>query len=330
MQSSARRRLVGFGIAGLAALSLPAFAQSERRVRRIGYHSAASSQSNSGWLEAFREGMTALGWVDGRDYVIDARYADGVPAAVPRLARELVATQPDLLLAPGDASARALANLTKTIPIVFAVAADPVGNGLAKSLQHPGGNLTGLTSLTHDLAAKRLQLLKEAFPKISHVVFLFEPAEPSGASQLRSTSEAAARLKIRLTPLELRQASDIDAAFSRRNALGADAYVIATGFMVAAERKGVAAAALRAKVSSIGSAVYMAEAGVLMSYSSSPAQLFRRAASYVDKILKGAKPGDLAIEQPTKFELVVNQKTAKAIGVTIPRSIVLRADRVIE
>jgi putative ABC transport system substrate-binding protein len=274
--------------------------------------------------------MAQLGWKDGRDYVIDARFADGRADVVKGLAAELVATQPDLLLCPGDASARALADATKTIPIVFAVAADPVRNGLAKSMQRPAGNVTGLTTLSRDLSAKRVQLLKEAFPRVSHIVVLYEPSEPSGISQFKDMSEAATRLKLRVSGGLLRQPSDIDAAVERGIASGADGYAVATGFMVAAERRGLASALLRAKAPAIASSAVLAEAGVLMSYGPYQDQLFRQAAAYVDKIFRGANPGDLPVEQPTKFEMAVNVRTASAIGAAIPGSVLLRADRVIE
>jgi len=311
-------------------LPLPGWAQSGVTPRRIGFHSAGSSGSNAGWLDAFRGGMAQLGWKDGRDYVIDARFSDGQSEAVIRLANELVATRPDVLLCPGDASARALAAATKTIPIVFVLAADPVGNGVAKSLHRPGGNLTGLTSLSRDLSAKRLQLLKEAFPSVTHVALLYEPGEPSGVSQLRDTGDAAAQLKLRFSGLALRQPADIGTAIDRGIASGADAYAVATGFMVAAERRAVSSALLRAKVPTIAASAVLTEAGVMMSYGALQGQLFRQAAGYVDKILNGAKPANLPIEQPTKFELVVNVKTARAIGVEIPSAVLLRADRVIE
>jgi len=324
-----RRRAFLLAGGGLL-ITPPGWAQSGATPKRIGFHSAGSRGSNAGWLDAFRGGMSQLGRKDGRDYVIEARFSDGQSDVVQRLANELVATQPDVLLCPGDASARALAAATRTIPIVFVVAADPVGNGLVKSLQRPGGNLTGLTSLSRDLSAKRLQLLKEAFPKVTHVSLLYEPAEPSGLSQLRDARDAAAQLKLRFSGLELRQPADIAAAIDRGIASGVDAYAVATGFMVAAERRAVSSALLRARAPAIATSVVLADAGVMMSYGASQGQLFRQAAGYVDRILNGANPANLPIEQPTKFELVVNVKTASAIGMEIPSSVLLRADRVIE
>jgi putative ABC transport system substrate-binding protein len=324
-----RRKLLCVGVA-LGFSPLIILAQNDARVRRIGYHSAGSSASNAGWLDAFRGGMAQLGWRDGRDYVIDARFADGRGDEVARVADELVATQPDLLLCPGDASTRALAKATKSIPIVFALAADPVEDGLAKSLQRPGGNATGLTTLSPDLAAKRLQLLKETFPAISNVIVLYEPAEPSGPAHFREIRAAASQLKLNVTGIELRRREDIDAAFGRAAAPGGSAYVIASGFLVAVERNAVAAGLVRLKAPAIATNPVLADAGVLMSYGPSPLQLFRQAAAYADKIFKGAKPADLPIEQPTKFELVINMRTAKMISAPIPGALLLRADRVIE
>ena len=325
-----RRQLLSLAVAGLGALSLPALAQQEKRVRRIGYLTGGSLQVSAAWLAAFREGMAALRWVEGRDYVIDARYANGVAQAGPGLAAELVATQPDLLLAPGDESVRQLAQRTKTIPIVFAVAQDPLGNGLAASLQRPGGNATGLTSLARELSAKRLQLLKEAFPRVAHVVLLFEPDNMGSVSQAKEIEEAAARLGIRVTPIELRQAADIEPAFKRGTALGAQAYLVTQGFLINTQRQAIVDRSLRSRLPAMFADDEYVEAGGLMSYSPSLRDNYRRAAGYVDKILKGAKPGDLPIEQPTRFELVLNLKTAKAMGIKFPQSILVRADRVIE
>ncbi len=324
-----RKLLLAFGACSLSVFP-PAFAQQERRVRRIGYLFAGSVQTSAAYLPAFREGMAELGWVEGRDYVIDARYANGVAQAGPGLAAELVATQPDLLLVNADETARLLAQRTKTIPIVFALAQDPVGNGVVASLQRPGGNATGLTNLARDLGAKRLQMLKEAFPRVAHVALLFEPASIGSRSQVKGIEEAATRLGMRVTPIGLRQVADIEAAFKRGAALGAHAYIVAYGFIVNVHRQAIADRMLRAKVPAIFASNEYVQLGGLMSYAPSTQDNFRRAAAYVDKIFKGAKPGELPVEQPTKFELILNLKTAKAIGLTFPQSILVRADRVIE
>jgi len=325
-----RRDLLAAAVAGAASVCLSAPAWAQRRLWRIGYHSGGSADSNAGWLDSFRKGMADLGWSEARDYVIDARYADGNQAAIKRLASELVATQPDVILTTAEASIIALAGVTKTIPIVFALAADPIGNRYVASLQRPGGNLTGLTALTADLAGKRLELLKEAFPQTTHALVLFEPADPAAVSQVRGLETAAARLKIRLALHEVRQPTDIDAAFERGARPAADACVVVAGLLMNIQRKQIAARALQLRMPSISSNAIYAEAGVVIAYAPSAPANFHRAAAYVDKILKGAKPGDLAIEQPTKFNLTINTKTAKALGATIPQSVMLRADRVIE
>ena len=326
----ARRRNILIAAAALATHSLLALAQSERQVRRIGYLSQATAEYNAPLLAAFRAGMLNLGWVEGRDYVIDARFADGVAQALPALAAELLATRPDLLLTPGDGNVRLLAQRTKAIPIVFAISQDPIGNGFAVSLRRPGGNATGLTNMATELSAKRLQLLKEAFPRIAHVVVLFEPDTVGSVSQAREIEGAAPRLELRVTSIELRQPADIEPAFKRAIALNAQAYIVTQGGTVNSQRQAISDRIIRLKVPAMYPSSQYVEAGGLMSYAASDTDNFRRAAAYVDKILKGAKPGDLPIQQPLKFELVVNMKTAKAIGVTFTEPFMLRVDRVIE
>ncbi len=221
-----RRKLLLAFCAGSLSVVLSAFGQQERRVRRIGYFGLGSAQPNAVRLVGFRAGMAELRWVEEHDYVIVPRYANGVAQAGPGLATELVATRPDLLLTSGDASIRLLAQRTKTIPIVFTIAQDPVGNGLAASLQRPGGNATGLMSLASDLSAKRLQLLKEAFPRVAHVVLFFEPDNVGSVSQAKEIEQAAPRLGIRITPIGLRQSADTEPAFKRGAGLGAQAYIV--------------------------------------------------------------------------------------------------------
>jgi putative ABC transport system substrate-binding protein len=324
-----RELLIALGACSLSVV-LPALAQQERRVRRIGFFGSASLQTNAAWLAAFRAGMLELRWVEGRDYVIDAHYADGVAQVMPGVATKLVASQPDLLLTGGDEALRLLAQRTKSIPIVFAIAQDPLANRVVASLQHPGGNATGLTTLARELGAKRLQLLKEAFPHVAHVVVLFQAAVLTGLSQVNEIEDAAERLKIRVTRIELGQAADIEPAFKRGAALGAHAYLVTFNALLTTHRQAIVDRALRSKLPAMFTRSDFADAGGLMSYGASQEDSYRRAAAYVDKILKGAKPGDLPIEQPTKFELIVNQKTAKAMGLTFPQSFLLRADRVIE
>ena len=324
-----RKLLLALGAVGALA-ALPVLAQQEKRARRIGYFSGGNLQSSAAWLAAFREGMTSLRWVEKRDYVIDARYGNGVVKAFDGLAAELVATQPDLLLASGDTVARLLAQKTKTIPIVFAIAQGPVEIGLAASLQRPGGNATGLTTLAQELGAKKLQLLKEAFPRVAHVVVLFDPGVRGSALQAKEAEGAAASLGVRVTAIELVQLADIEAAFKRGAELGVHAYVVTDSALVAAQLPAIADRIMRAKVPAICAFNHFADIGGLMSYGASYTDNFRRSAAYVDKILKGAKPGELPIEQPTVFELAVNLKTAKAMGLRFPQSFLVRANRLIE
>jgi putative ABC transport system substrate-binding protein len=325
-----RRRQFLIATVGLVTPFLSLHAQTERRVRRIGYLSQASTQVNAARLTAFRAGMLELRWVEGRDYSIDARYANGVTHALPGLAADLVATRPDLLLVPSDEDVRLLAQSTKTIPIVFAITQDPVGNGLVASLRRPGGNATGLTTISTELSSKRLQLLKEAFPRVAHIVLLFEPDNVGSVSQAKGIEEVASRLGVRITPIELRQPSDIEPAFNRATAIGAQAYIVTTGGTIASQRQAIADRIIRLKSPAMFANSQWPDAGGLMSYGPSFTDNFRRAAVYVDKILKGANPGEIPIEQPTKFELIVNMKTARAIGFTFPESFLAQANRVIE
>ena len=324
-----RKLLLAFGAGGLSAF-LPALAQQQKRLRRIGYLSQSSALPNAARLAGFRAGMAELGWVEWRDYAIDARYADGISEVAPGLATELVATKPDLLLVISDDGISLLAQRTKTIPIVVANSQDPVGTGHVASLRRPGGNVTGLTNLSSELGAKRLQLLKEAFPSVAHVVLLFEPGNVGSVSQAKEFEKAAPRLGLRITSIDLRQPEDIEPAFKRGGALGAQAYVVAQGGVISSQRRVIIDRIVRLKVPASFTDDLYVEAGGLMSYGASYTDNFRRAAAYVDKIFKGAKPGDLPIEQPVKFDLVLNLKTARAMGVKFPQSILLQADRVIE
>ena len=318
---------------GSGALVIPCAARAQQppaKPRRIGYLTLGSAESNAHYLVAFRAGMAALKWVEGRDYVIEARYANGVAQAVTALAAELVAQQPDLLLTAGDGSLRALLQQTKTIPVVVGIAQDPVGNGLVASLRRPGGNATGLTSLASGLGSKRVQILKEAMPRLAHIAVMYEPENPGGVAQWKEVEEAAQRIKLRATPHELRQPADIAPAFKRGAQQGVQAWIVTQGGPQITQRKEIADRAIALKLPLMAANVETTEAGGLMSYGASVADNFRRAAGYVDKIFKGAKPGELPIEQPVTFEMVVNLKTAKAIGVTLPQVVMLQADRVIE
>ncbi len=319
-------------LALLAASGAPtsAIAQTTQRVRRIGYFALASAQSDATFLAAFRAGMLELRWADERDYVIDARYANGVVQAAPGLADELVATSPDLLLTPANAAVRLLVQRTRTIPIVFAIAQDPVESGLAASLRKPGGNATGLTSMATELSGKRLQLLKEALPRVTHVALLFSSNDAGSVSQAREIEAAAPRLGLRVSPIALTNPADIEPAFKRVAAIGAQACNVTLDGLTFSHRQVIAEHLTRLKVPGLFPSSAYVDAGGLMAYGASFTDNFRRAAAHVDKILKGAKPGDLPIEQPVKFDLVVNTTTARALGLKFPDAFMLSVTREIE
>ena len=324
------RRDTVLALATLGAAPFAVLAQQEKRARRIGVFFLTSARFSDHWLAAFRAGMAELRWIEGRDYVIESRYANGVLQAGPALAAELIATQPDLVLTGAEQAVRMLAQASKTVPVVFAISKDPVGSGIAASLSRPGGSATGLTDLAHGLAGKRLQLLQETIPRVAHVGLLFDPADVGSMSQMKEVMEAAKLLRIKVTPIELGQTANVEQPFKRGAALGVQAYMVADGPLSSSQLQVLADSTVRARIPTIFTSAQYAEAGGLMSYAPSLPDNFRRAAAYADKILKGAKPGDLPVEQPIKFELVINLKTAKALGIKIPQAVLLRADRVIE
>lgn len=324
-----RRDLV-LALLATGAAPLPAVAQTARRVRRIGFLAVGGAQADAPFLAAFRAGMLELGWVDERDYVIDVRDGKGVLQSAPGMADELVASGPDLLLGVADGSSRLMAQRTKTIPIVFAITQDPIGAGLAENLRKPGGNATGLTSMTSELWGKRLQLFKEALPRLTHVALLFAPNDVGAVSQVKEIQATAPRLSLNVTPLELRQPADIEPAIKRAATVGAQACVVTFDAFTNNQRHVIADHLMRLKLPAMFAGSLWVEAGGLMAYSTSFADNFRRAAAYADKIFKGAKPGDLPIQQPTKFELVVNLKTARALGLKFPQSFMISVTREIE
>ena len=257
-------------------------------------------------------------------------YPNNVPEVLSALATEVVASQPDLLLTTNDLAAMALAKNTKSIPIVFGISPDPVASGLARKLQRPGGNLTGMTTMVGELGPKRLEVLRDAVPGMAHIAVLFEPANAAAVAEAKAIEQAALRLGLRVTPIELRQVADMAPAFKRGAAQRVNAYVGVQGALLTISHRVLADAALQFKIPGITANGASVDAGGLLSYRPANDDNFRRAAAYVDKIFKGAKAGDLAIEQPVKFDLMVNMKTAKAMGLSIAQTFLLRADRVIE
>ena len=328
------RRETMLALAALGAVPGAAKAQQGTKIPRVGY--LASNLAGSGpmnLVEAFRQGLRDLGYVEGRNVVIEYSDAQGKLETFPARAAELVALKVDVIFAPGTQHALAAQRATKIIPIVFADVADPVARGLVASLARPGGNVTGLANLQTELVGKWLELLKQIVPKLDHVAFLWEPGYlPEQAQRdVRERTEAAAKAAgVRLRFVDVRTAEDFERAFSDMIRTRVDALIVWGGVMFIYERKRIAELAARNRLPGAYTMSEFVDAGGLLSYSPNIADNFRRAAGYVDKILKGAKPADLPVEQPTKFELVVNLKTARALGLTVPLSLLHRADRVIE
>ena len=312
---------------GLLVRPLAADAQQSGNLYRIGFLQYPSPQANN--VEAFRQGLHALGYIEGRNIAIEQRYADGVHDRLSSLAAELVRRKVEVIVVDGTASAMATKAATATTPIVFALAADPVGSGLVASLARPGGNLTGLSNLAADLSGKQLQLLKEAVPDASEVAVLFNPVNPATASMLNGAHAAARALAIQLQVIEVRMPNELRNAFSAMVRRRAGAVLTLADPLFSSERVQLLKLAAENRLPVMIYERESVEAGGLMSYGPNYPDIYRRAAAYVDKILKGAKPADLPIEQPTRFELVINLKTAKALGLTIPQSILIRADEVI-
>jgi putative ABC transport system substrate-binding protein len=316
----------------LLAAPFAAGAQQAAKIARIGY--LTSSQGLNPHLpEAFRQGLRDLGYVEGRDLVIEYRDAEGKAERLPALAAELVALKVDVIVAaPGTLAARVAKEATRTVPIVF-IAADPVASGIVTSLARPGGNVTGLSNLAPALVGKRLELLKQAVPGVSRVAVLWFPGalgEGTDKEMLKEAEAAARALGVRLQLVEARGPADIDRAFSDMTDARAGALTVLPSNMFLREHRRLVDLAAKNRLPAVYTSREFVDAGGLMSYGANQPDLFRRAATYVDKILKGAKPADLPVEQPTRFELVINLKTAKALGLTIPPSLVQRADQVIE
>jgi putative ABC transport system substrate-binding protein len=279
---------------------------------------------------AFLLGLRDLGWIEGKNIIIEYRYADGSDERLPDYAAELVRLNVDIIVASLGTDALAARKATKTIPIVMVAPSDPVASGLVESLGHPGGNVTGLSQMGAELAAKRLELLKEMVPKLSRVAVLWNSQIAVSTTTWNEMQLPARQLGLQLHSLELRSPNDFDQAFDDAVKARAGAVFIMAHPMITANLKRIAALAAKSRLPSIFQTSEFADFGGLVTYGVDRADMYRRAATFVDKIVKGAKPGDLPIERPTKFELVVNLKTAKALGITVPQSVRFRADRVIE
>ena len=329
-----RRAFIGTLTGGLLAAPLAAEAQQAAKIARIGYLSPNLATSPH-LREAFRQGLRDLGYVEGRNLVIEYRSAEGKRERLPALAAELVALKVDVIVTEAGNTVVPLAakQATRTLPIVFASAADPVGSGLVTSLARPGGNVTGLSNLTAELIGKRLELLTQAVPGVGQVAVLWLPGalgERTEKEMLTEAEVAARGLGVRLQFVETRDPADFDRAFSDMTRARAGALTLLPSNMFVREHRRLVDLAARHRLPTVYALREFVDAGGLMSYAASLTDSSRRAATYVDKILKGAKPGDLPVEQATKFELVINLKTAKALGLTIPPSLLQQADQVIE
>ncbi len=315
---------------GLVAAPLPAGAQQPAKVYRIGYLTAGPISPRMHLVEAFRQGLGELGYMEGHNFALVTRSAERGPEQLSDRAAELVRLNVDVIVAVTTPAVQAAQQATGMIPIVMVSVADPVATGFVASLARPGGNTTGLSILSAELSGKRLQLLKEVVPRVSRVAVFWNPANPSNALQIGETKVAAQALGVQLQPLELRGPQDLESAFQAATRGRAGALIMLDDPLFFTHRTPIVALAAKSRLPAMYGLTGFVEAGGLMSYGTNLSDLHRRAATYVDKILKGAKPADLPVEQPTRFELVVNMKTAKALGITFPQSILVRADQVIQ
>jgi len=324
------RKLVGFSvIAFLLVVAGSAAHAQQPKFPRIGYLTGTSLSANSARTDAFRQGLRDLGYVEGKNLVIEWRSAEGKADRLPALAAEFVGLKADIIVTGGPTSNRAAKEATATIPIVMAYDNDPVGNRFVASLARPGGNITGLSTLAPEISGKQLELLKEIVPRLSRVAVLGTSTNPGNTQSLRETELAASAFGVKLQFLDILGPQDIQTAFQDTRKGRADGVLVLAGSILNSHRTQVVELVVKSRLPAIYPYPEYLEDGGLMTYSVSFNDLFRRAATYVDKILKGSKPADLPVEQPTKFELIINLKAAKQIGLTIPPSVLARADKVI-
>jgi putative ABC transport system substrate-binding protein len=324
-----RKFLIWLLATGLLITAQSAEAQEGKKVPRIGFLSAGSSSTYSPRIEAFRQGLRELGYAEGKNVTIQPRFAEGKLERVPDLAAELVRLKPDVIVTWGVPQLVAAKQASSTIPIVAGGAGDLVSAGLVASLARPGGNITGLTSIRSDLVGKQLELLKEAVPGLTRVGILWHAADPSGTHDFKLTEVTAQVLGVQVQPLEVRRPEEFEGAFKAATGARVHAMMILQSNLTNTHLKRIVDVATKNRLPSMLGESGLMDSGGLMSYGPNYADLSRRAATYVDKILKGAKPADLPVEQPTKFEFVVNLKTAKKIGLSIPPNVLARADKVI-
>jgi len=319
--------IIGTLAIGIVSAPLSALAQQPAKVSRIGFLSTGVVGPN---VEAFRQGLQELKYVVGHNIAIEYRWAAGRDDRLPDLAADLVRLKVDIIVCTSSSAARAAQQATKTTPIVMAVSGDPVGTGLIASLARPGGNITGLTILSPELSGKRLELLKEAFPKVTRVAVLWNPASPDKQLDFKETQAAARALGVQLQSLEVRGAKDFDKAFQAATKERAHALIALADPLTGSQGRRIMGFAAKSRLPAIYGDSGFVEAGGLMAYGPNISDLYRRAAFFVDKILKGAKPADLPVQQPIRFELVINLDTAKKFGRTVPPQLLMRADKVIK
>jgi putative ABC transport system substrate-binding protein len=321
---------IGTLVATLVICVSVAQSQQSGKIPRIGFLTNAPLSANPAWRKALRQGLSELGYEEGKNIVLELRSSERNRERQRALATELVRLKVDVFVTPGPGDTRTAKEATTTIPIVMVLSPDPVGSGFVISLARPGGNITGLATLRPELSGKRLELLKEIVPKLSRVAVFAGSISPDYTQVLKELDLAAGPLGVKLQRLDIQSPKDFEAAFQAASKGRAEAVLVQVpGSLLSPHRKRIAELATKSRLPAIYERVEEVEAGGLVSYGTSIADLFRRAATYVDKILKGAKPADLPVEQPTKFELVINLKTAKKIGLTIPPNVLARADRVI-
>ena len=327
---SRRRFAVSFGAFLGAAVASRVRAQ-PAKIARVGYLQPIAPQNGtSPFLEDLRQGLRELGYVEGRNIEIEVRWGEGKLERMSALAAELVKMNVDVIVAVSSPSVVAAKNATKTIPIVMPFSSDPVGDGLVSSLARPGGNITGLSLMAPELAAKRLQLLKEVFPKVRPVAALWNPDYAGMAARLRQTQGAAPSVGMEVISVEIRDSRELERALEALDRQRPSAIFLLADPLTMSQRLRIVEFAAEERIPAIYEVSQFVDAGGLMSYGPNTDELMRRSATYVDRILKGAKPAELPIEQPAKFELVINLKAAKALGITLPQSVLLQADRIIE
>ena len=315
---------------GLVATLLGAEAQQAGKVFRVGFLTAYSSSADASLFDSFRQGMRKLGYEEGRDIAYETRWAEGRFERLPGLAAELVGLKPDVMLVSTTPAVLAAKKATKTIPIVMTGVGDPVGTGIVANLARPGENITGNTNIMGEMTGKRLELLKQVVPRLSRVAVLGHPGDPIFAVQMRHAEAVARSLRVEIFPVEIRANSELDRAFETIVKRRADGVLRLGDALVGPGRQRTSELAMEHRLPTMATRVEEVEAGLLLSYGPSRVDGFQQAATYVDKILKGAKPADLPVQQATKFEMAINLKTAKALGLTIPQSVLGRADKVIE